>query len=72
MEGPLFDLREVQGAPFSGFEGGSWFALSKPWSISFGVQHERGFGAIPVPSGTQLVIRGDLELLKLIAPGAAK
>ena len=45
---------------------------SKPWAISFGVEHERGFGANPVPSGTQIVIRGDVELLKLINPGTTK
>jgi hypothetical protein len=45
---------------------------SKPWSISFGVQHERGFGTNPLPSGTEIIIRGDLELLKLISPGSAK
>lgn len=45
---------------------------SKPWSISFGVQHERGFGTNPLPSGTQIIIRGDVELLKLISPGSAK
>ncbi|HEY2394266.1 MAG TPA: hypothetical protein VGK22_24060 [Candidatus Angelobacter sp.] len=41
---------------------------SKPYAISFGVEHERGFGANPVPSGTQLIIRGDINLLKLINP----
>jgi len=42
---------------------------SKPYAVSFGVEHERGFGANPVPSGTQLIIRGDINLLKLINPG---
>lgn len=41
---------------------------SKPWAISFGVEHERGFGANPIPSGTQIIIRGDVNLLKLINP----
>lgn len=44
---------------------------SKPYSISFGVEHERGFGNNPLPSGTRIIIRGDLELLKLINPGAS-
>jgi hypothetical protein len=41
---------------------------SKPYTISFGVEHERGFGTNPVPSGTQIIIRGDINLLKLISP----
>jgi hypothetical protein len=41
---------------------------SKPYALSFGVEHERGFGANPVPSGTQLIIRGDINLIKLINP----
>ncbi len=45
---------------------------SKPWAISFGVEHERGFGTNPLPSGTQIIIRGDVELLKLINPGSAR
>jgi hypothetical protein len=43
---------------------------SKPYTISFGVDYERGFGATPVPSGTSLIIRGDIDLLKLINPGS--
>jgi hypothetical protein len=43
---------------------------SKPYAISFGVEYERGFGSNPVPSGTMLIIRGDVNLIKLINPGA--
>jgi hypothetical protein len=42
---------------------------SKPYALSFGVEYERGFGSNPVPSGTTLIIRGDVNLLKLINPG---
>jgi hypothetical protein len=41
---------------------------SKPYTISFGIEHERGFGNHPVPSGTQIIIRGDINLLKLLNP----
>jgi len=43
---------------------------SKPYAISFGVKYERGFGANPVPSGTAIIIQGDVNLLKLINPGS--
>lgn len=44
--------------------------VSKPYAVSFGVEHERGFGTNPVPNGTQIIIRGDIDLLKLINPGS--
>ena len=43
---------------------------SKPYSVSFGIEHERGFGNNPAPSGTLIIIRGDIELLKIINPGS--
>jgi hypothetical protein len=43
---------------------------SKPYAVSFGVEYERGFGGNPIPSGTTLIIRGDINLLKLINPGS--
>jgi|SRR5579863_2152389 len=42
---------------------------SKPYALSFGVEHEQGFGSRPLPGGTQIIIRGDINLLKLINPG---
>jgi hypothetical protein len=44
--------------------------VSKPYTISFGVNYERGFGSNPVPSGTSIIIKGDVDLLKLINPGS--
>ena len=40
---------------------------SSPYSVSFGVQTEKGFGPHALPSGTTIIITGDIDLLKAIA-----